>query len=720
MGWFDEQIKQRKLKDNEVFSDSFGHIANAVLDRRLENEYEDITNTKGAMGDILKFYGCKMSDVPEEVKDPSEQLEYVCRPHGIMHRQVKLTENWFKDAYGPMLGFFKEDGKAVALIPGNVSGYHFNVDDKEYQISKKNADLFDDDAICFYKPLPLKKLTPFDLIVYAFKTRTPSDLFFILLAMGITTLLGLLIPKISYFLTKNVVEEKSVSLLISTLIFYLCLQIGTSLFSNVRSMINERINSKMNISVQAATMMRVLSLPANFFTKYSSGELNQRVSYVSSLTDILMNTIFNTGLSSIFSLAYVGSIFEFAPTLVVPALIIIAATSACSLISTFVMMKISLERMEISSKVSGMSYSMITGIQKIKLSGAEKRAFARWGNLYAKETKVTYRNVYTSVISTAISLIGNIVMYYVAVKSNIDVAGYYAFNTAYGMVSGAFMSLANIITTFANIKPTLEMAKPILDAVPEINEGKEVITRIQGGIELNGISFKYTENQPYVLDDLSLKINPGQYVAIVGKTGCGKSTLIRLLLGFETPQKGSIFYDGKDINTIDLKSLRKKIGVVMQNGKLFQGDIFSNITISAPRLTMDDAWEAAEIAGIADDIRRMPMGMNTLLSEGSGGISGGQRQRIMIARAVAPKPRILIFDEATSALDNITQKKVSEALDSLKCTRIVIAHRLSTIKHCDRILYLEDGNIKEDGTYDELIALNGKFADLVERQRLDN
>ncbi len=157
----------------------------------------------------------------------------------------------------------------------------------------------------------------------------------------------------------------------------------------------------------------------------------------------------------------------------------------------------------------------------------------------------------------------------------------------------------------------------------------------------------------------------------------------------------------------------------MQNGSLFQGDIFSNIVISAPWLTLADAWEAAELAGIADDIRKMPMGMNTVISEGSGGVSGGQRQRLMIARAIAPKPKILMFDEATSALDNITQKQVSDALANLKCTRIVIAHRLSTIKQCDRIIYLEKGRIAEDGTYDQLIAQNGKFAQLVARQRLD-
>jgi len=380
--------------------------------------------------------------------------------------------------------------------------------------------------------------------------------------------------------------------------------------------------------------------------------------------------------------------------------------------------------MELSSKESGMSYALISGVQKIKLSGAEKRAFARWGNLFAEDARLSYDPPMflkiNGVISSAISLVGTLVMYYFSISSGVSVADYYAFNTAYGMVSGAFMSLAGIALTVAQIKPITDMVKPILEAVPEISEGKQVITRLSGGIELNNVSFRYNENMPLVVDDMSLKIRPGQYVAIVGTTGCGKSTLMRLMLGFETPQKGAVYFDGKDISGVDLKSLRRNIGVVMQNGKLFSGDIFSNITISAPWLTMDEAWRAAELSGIADDIRRMPMGMHTIISEGSGGVSGGQRQRLMIARAIAPKPKVLMFDEATSALDNLTQKTVSESLDGLKCTRIVIAHRLSTIKQCDRIIVLDKGKIIEDGTYNELIENGGFFAELVARQRLDD
>lgn len=224
---------------------------------------------------------------------------------------------------------------------------------------------------------------------------------------------------------------------------------------------------------------------------------------------------------------------------------------------------------------------------------------------------------------------------------------------------------------------------------------------------------------PNVIDDLTLKIRPGQYVAIVGRTGCAKSTLVRLLLSFEKPQKGAIYYDGRDMQSLDPKSLRHNIGTVMQNGKLLQGSLFENISISAPELTPDEAWEAAELAGIADDIREMPMGMQTMISEGSGGISGGQKQRLMIARAIASKPKILILDEVTSALDNITQKKIADSLDTLKCTRIVIAHRLSTIRHCDRIIVLDGGRIVEDGTYKQLIRQGGFFAEPVERQRVD-
>ena len=727
MGWFDEQIRDRKHNDDEAFAEAFANMASAVTGRKIEASLNnDRAVTKDAIDEILRYYHVKSREVPDEIGDVNEQLEYLMHPFGIMRRTVTLEKGWYRDAVGAMLGVLRESGRVVALIPTGISGYsYFDYDTgKRKKINHKNQQLFEAEAIAFYKPFPLKKISLPSLASYIVRTLSASDFVMIALATLALSLIGMFSPMISKLLFDRVLTSGSVRLLIAITVFSVCVSISTLLISAVKNMITARIETKLNISVDAATMMRIMSLPADFFKQYSAGELSNRASQVGVLCKMLASTVLSAGLTSIFSLIYISQIFVYAPALVVPALIIILVTVVFSVVSSLVQMKLSIRRMELSSKEDGMTYALITGIQKIKLAGAEKRAFARWGNLYAENARLAYSPPMfirlNSVISLAISLAGTIIMYVMAVKSGISVADYYAFDTAYGMVSGAFASLAGIALTVAQIKPILNMVKPFFDAVPEVSDGKQVITRLSGGIELSNVSFRYSENMPLVVDDMSLKIRPGQYVAIVGKTGCGKSTLMRLLLGFEHPQKGAIYYDGRDLERIDLRSLRRRIGAVMQNGKLFQGDIYSNIVISAPWLSQDEAWEAAELAGIADDIRAMPMGMNTMISEGSGGISGGQRQRLMIARAIAPKPRILMFDEATSALDNITQKKISEALASLKCTRIVIAHRLSTIKQCDRIIVLDNGKIIEDGKYDELIEKNGFFAELVARQRLDS
>ena len=726
MGWFDKQIKQRKISDDASFSASFDNITASVLGKKNSSALNDSRIiTKNAIDAILKYYHVPSREIKEDIEDFNEQLEYLLRPYGIARRTVTLEEGWYKDAIGAMLSVRKDDNTVVALIPNNFSGYvYYDVkSDKYLKVNKKNEDLFSSEAIAFYKPFPLKALSIKDLVKYIFETLNISDYLIIVVMTLVLSLLGMLLPKVNNILFSSVVSSGSLRLLLGIGIFMICLSICNLLLSSYKSLISARINTKLAISIEASIMLRLISLPADFFKKYSSGELQTRASDISTLCDMLVSLVLNTTLSSLFSFVYIYQIFVYAPGLVIPALTITFMTIILFVITSLMQMKISIRQMELAGKEQGMNYALISGIQKIKLAGAEKRAFARWANLYAQKIAYTYNPPtflkLNSVISSAISLFGTLVMYYMAVKTKVSVSEYYAFNTAYGMVSSAFMSLSSIALTFAKFKPILERVKPLLDTTPEISEGKQVLTRLSGNIELNNVSFRYNESMPNVIDNLSLKIKAGQYVAIVGKTGCGKSTLMRLLLGFEKADRGAIYYDNKDINSLDLKSLRRKIGSVMQNGKLFQGDIYSNITISAPWLSVDEAFEAADIAGIGEDIRRMPMGMFTMISEGSGGISGGQRQRLMIARAIAPKPKILMFDEATSDLDNITQKKVCEALDAMKCTRIVIAHRLSTIKQCDRIIVLDGGHIVEDGTYDELISKKGFFYELVERQRID-
>ncbi len=727
MSWFEEQLKLRKEQDEKYFSDSLFSIANSVMGKKLIDSWKDEDIAQSAVEEILNYYKCKPVDkkAVEKAVSVDDKIEVQLRPNGILRRNVTLEKGWHKNAMGTMLGTLKENGKAVALIPGKFSGYTFlnYKTGKREKINSRNATLFDEQAICFYKPLPLKKLDVSDLVRFSLQTLNTSDILLYVCMIGLVTALGLLGPLFTKWLFGSVLLSKNITALLSLACFMLCYTLSTLLLSMAKTLLQAKISVKQSVSVQAAVMGRIINLPVTFFRQYSSGELTQRASYVCQLCSIMLNSIGSIGLSSLFSLIYIGQIFSFAPSLALPSLFFILLSVSLSVVTTLILSKITRRQMEASSKTAGLTYSTITGIQKIKLAGAEKRMFARWANTYSKEADLLYNYPLfiklKETLSLAISLIGTLVLYTIAIKSNLSVQNYYAFTSSYALVSSAFASVTALTSTFGAIKPTLEMSKPLLEAEPEVSENKQVITGLKGTIELSNLYFRYTDDMPNVIDGLSLKIKAGEYVAIVGKTGCGKSTLIRLLLGFEKPQKGAVYFDNRDINTCDLRSLRKNIGTVMQDSKLFLGDIYSNITISAPQLSLDEAWEAAEIASVADDIRAFPMGMHTYISEGQGGISGGQRQRLMIARAVASKPKVLIFDEATSALDNITQKKVSQAIDSLHCTRIVIAHRLSTIQNADRILYLENGKIQEEGTYDELLKLNGAFANLVERQRIE-
>ncbi len=728
MNWFDDQLRSRREADDRDLTRAVEAIAGAIMGQHLREAYDRRETAGSAIDEVLRYYHCKPAsaeELPSDVRTLEEQMDYRLRPHGILHRTVKLEEGWQKDAIGAMLGTLKEDGRAVALIPGRFSGYYFLdfTTGKKTKVTRKNARLLDEEAVCFYRPLPMKELTVKDLLVFMAQQHSVSDVVLYFGCMLAATLLGMLGPMFTKHLFGDVLSGGNRTALMALASFMVCYALSRVLFSTFRSLVDGRISAKQNIAVQAAVMNRVLSLPASFFRGYSAGELSQRASYVQNLCSVLFDTIATTAFTSLFSLLYVAQIFAYTPALVAPSLVVAVVTFVISIVTTLLQTRISKEQMETSSKTGGMTYSMITGIQKIKLAGAEKRMFSRWARAYAKEAKLSYNPPLLlklgGTITLAVSLAGSLVMYFLSVKSGVTVSSYYAFTTAYAMVSGAFASLSSVAGAAANIKPILEMAKPILEAKPEYEEGKRNVDKLRGGIELSHISFRYPGMTENVIDDLSLKVKPGEYLAVVGATGCGKSTLLRLLLGFEKPQMGSIYYDRYDLSRVDLRSLRRKIGVVMQDAKLFTGDIFANITISAPDMNLEGAWEAAELAQVAEDIRKMPMGMNTLISEGQGGISGGQRQRLMIARALAPKPKILMFDEATSALDNITQKKVCEAIDALHCTRIVIAHRLSTIRRCDRIIVLDKGKIAEDGTYEELIAKNGTFAALVSRQRLD-
>lgn len=721
---FGDQINTRRENDQRVFDEAFANLVSILgIKVNTKEAEEKKAAARGAIEEILVSFGSKVPEVPDSITDLNSQLEYMLRPSGIMMRRVELNGEWWRDASGCMLGS-TTDGDVIAIMPSRMSGYEYKdrASGKTVKINKNSAVKINSDAFFFYRPFPLKKLSIVDLAIFMLKSISRADIYFVLGASLLVSLLGMFMPFMNKQIFDSVIPSGTKGDILPVASLLIGAAVGSTLFGITRSIIISRFRDKIDLSVQSAAMMRVFSLPATFFKDYSAGELSSRTMSIKTLCSMLSNAVMTTGLSALFSFVYIFQMGTYAPVLVVPGLLIIFMMLIFSIATTIIQLKISRKQMKISAKLSGIVYALFSGVQKIKLAGAEKRAFAKWAAEYKEEGRLTYSPPLflriNSAISMLITTLGSLIIYYFAAASQISPADYMAFNVAYGSVSGAILALGSIAMTVANIKPILEMVQPILETVPENSESKRIVTTLSGNIEVNNLTFRYDKDGPAILDGISFKIRSGEYVAIVGKTGCGKSTLMRLLLGFERPETGAVYYDGNDLDNLDFKSVRQCIGVALQNGKLFSGDIFSNIIITAPWKTLDDAWEAARIAGVDEDIKAMPMGMNTLISEGGGGISGGQRQRLLIARAIVSKPKILFFDEATSALDNITQKHVSESIEGLKCTRLCIAHRLSTIRHCDRIIVIDGGRIVEDGNYEELMANKSFFYELAKRQTI--
>ena len=725
--WMESQIETRARLDSELTERAYAELAASVTspDDAPRFVIDNIEQADGAAKACLAYIGIEAGKVPEGEQDIETRLDWLCRPTGTMRRNVRLDPGWYKQAFGAMLGRL-DTGEAIALLPRGVRGYYYldPSTGRKVKVNAQSAQRISQEAVLFYPPLPAKPLKIRDLTLFIFRVFDRNDYLLVFIAALAATLIGLATPWANQVAFGIVAPSGQAALILPIAALLLGVAVATALIGICRNLVMNRVSAKLDLTAEAATFARVLALPTSFFKQYSSGNLASRVASVTLLSQMISMAVLGSALTALLSLVYIFQIGIFAPALAIPALVIVLVQAAFTVIATRLTTRFERASMEANANLSGEVTALLGGIQKIKLAGAEDRAFAKWAHGYAAYARPTYnRPVIVRALPAIVALVGlfgTVVIYYLAGSTNVSVADFMAFNAAYGQINVAITSFANIAGQLAQIDPMLEMVAPILEEVPEIAEDKPSVESLNGSIEVSGISFRYGEHDPYVLNDLSFAIHPGEYVAIVGKSGSGKSTIVRLLMGFEQPERGSILYGPHDVRRVDARSLRQHIGVVMQDGRLFMGNIANNITISTPSAGLDEAWEAAEIAGIADDIRKMPMGMQTLVTEGTGGISGGQRQRIMIARAVCGKRRILIFDEATSALDNVTQKHVSDSLEKLNCTRIVVAHRLSTVKHCDRILVVDGGSIAEEGTYEELLAKKGIFAELVEKQRLDN
>lgn len=656
--------------------------------------------------------------------DRRPALEEIARASRLRCREVALRGDWYRRDGGPVLGFMAEDGRPVALIPLSPAVYllHDPLLGVRKKVDRETAAQIREWGFVFFRPFAPREIKLKDLLAFGLNSSWKRDWLAIIL-MGIGGgLLGTALPLATGIVFDSIIPSGERGALLQVALILGAGALAAMLFQLTRSLAAMRLEGKMEAALQAAVWDRLLSLPVPFFKQFTAGELAMRAMGISRIRQLLSGTTLNTVLSGIFSVFTLGLLFYYDARLAGRAALLVVIEVL--VIGWLGYRKVRLEGqvLEVANRISGLMLQLIGGISKFQVAGAENRAFSRWVLEFARQRQLAWRRETLAnalvTFNTVFPVLASMLIFSALTSgaSSLEAGEFVGFYSAFTAFVLSVVSLSEALLGANLVIPLYQRAKPILAALPEDDETKVTPRAVRGGIEVSHVSFRYREEGPLVLQDVSFRIEEGDYVALVGTSGCGKSTLFRILLGFEKPEMGSIYYDGQDLAKIDIRALRRQLGVVLQNGQLMTGDILSNIIGANPRLTFADAWEAAAMAGIKEEIEEMPMGMFTMISEGAGTISGGQKQRLMIARAIANKPKILFFDEATSALDNRTQALVSQSLEKLQATRVVIAHRLSTIINCTGILVMDRGRIVESGTYQELMAKEGVFAGLVKRQ----
>ncbi|AFY58608.1 NHLM bacteriocin system ABC transporter, ATP-binding protein [Rivularia sp. PCC 7116] len=670
----------------------------------------------------------------EDLNRVKEPIEAIARASRIRMRRVILTPNWWKKDAGPLIGYVGEEKRPVALLPASSGNY--DIFDpkicKRIPLEKfiENEEL-EPVAYMFYRSLPEKASKAIELIKFAVRGRL-KDLAVVIIAGVIGTLLGMLTPQATSIIIDKAIPDADRGLLVQISFGLLAASFGTAVFQLTQSFASLRLESSSDATTQAAVWDKLLTLRMSFFRAYSIGDLQSRVSAISQMRQYLSSSTLQTIFTSFFSLLNLALLFYYNSRLALVAIGVAVVSIIITSISGIITRRKLRPLEEIQGDISGLMVQLIGGVSKLRISGAENRAFAHWSKKYTKQLKLMLSSQLiedlVGLFNILIPTIASIIIF--ALSANLmfgantqnpqaspplTAGTFLAFNSAFGTFMGGVVGLSNTIISILEVIVLWGRAKPILIATSEIDLSKADPGKLTGTVELEHISFRYREDGPLILNDVNIKAAEGEFIAFVGPSGSGKSTIIRLLLGFDTPEVGTVYYDGQDLSGLDISAVRRQLGVVLQNGRISSASIFENISGGA-LITMDEAWEAARMAGFAEDIEGMPMGMHTVISEGGTNLSGGQRQRLLIARSLVLKPKILIFDEATSALDNRTQAIVSESLDQLQVTRIVIAHRLSTIRNADRIYVIEAGRVMQQGNFEQLSQQEGLFASLMARQ----
>jgi NHLM bacteriocin system ABC transporter ATP-binding protein len=710
--------------------EAFDRLSRIIL-RRFDYAETDASHA-GRLSSVCRIIGAEIrTPIAGSPRVNSGQQDFaalveIARMARLRLRRVLLRAEWWKLDAGPLVGWFGNEAVPVALIYEPKRGYVM-VDPQaklRRPVDRSVAAQISPEAAVFYPPLPSRPLKFRDLLQFSLRHARGNGLR-IALAVITIGLLSLVAPLVTKILISSIIPRSELDQLA-----FCALALGLTALSMASIQVMQglamlRMESTIDWRLQSAMIDRLLKLPTSIFRQYTAGELVDRSMGIDAARRALTGRALRGMISGLFCLFSIGLMlyYDFKLALIAVALTFARAIAIVS--TSLVRLHFENEHFNVQGRVSGFVLQLLAGVGKLRVAAATARALGIWSKQFALQKRYFVSSQIAGnglgAFETAFPIISTMIIFayasYADSKLVTDIGAFFAFFSAFGQSMGSIASWATGISESLIAIPPLVRLRPLITCAAEVADDRKSPGELSGAVELARVSFRYLSSGPPVLNNVSLKISPGEYVAIVGPSGSGKSSLFRLLLGFERPESGAVFYDGKSIETLDTSAVRRQLGVVLQNAKLASGNVYENIC-GGLRLPLEQAWQAARLAGLEEDIKAMPMGMLTQIAEGVSTLSGGQRQRIMIARAIARRPRVLLFDEATSSLDNRSQAIVSDALGDLNVTRIVIAHRLSTVQKADRIVVLVEGKIVQSGSFSELKAAPGVFASFAQRQML--
>jgi NHLM bacteriocin system ABC transporter ATP-binding protein len=722
-------VRRSELTSAQTF-ESFDRLSAIVVRRFSRVEVEtDLSDPLLAAcrlvveaGRVPFVAGPRPASARQEFADVIE----IARTTRLRVRRTLLRGEWWKQDVGPLLAWYGEERRPVALIRG-ARGRYAVIDSSagtRRPVDRSLAMGLAPDAVTFYPALPSHQLRFRDLLIFSFR-QASGNVGRIALAIIAMSLLSLVTPLITNVLVTSVIPRTELDQLAFCALALAVTAVGMASIQAMEGLAMLRLEGLIDWKLQAAMIDRLLRLPASLFREYTVGDFVDRSMGIDAARRILTGRVLRGMMAGLFCWVSVGLMLYYDLKLGLVAFLLTIVRALLIIATSAIRLYYETKHFNLQGKIGGFVLQLISGIGKLRVAAATARALAVWSRQFAiqKQYFVASQQIGNALGTFEVSFptVATLIIFATAVFAKsallVDIGGFFAFFAAFGQSMASVGAWAAGVSEALTAIPHLTRLRPLMSGVAEVSEDRKPPGELTGAVELSRLTFRYVPSGPPVLDNVTVRIAPGEYVAIVGPSGSGKSSLFRLLLGFERPEAGAVFLDGKAIDTLDIGAVRRQLGVVLQSGRLATGSLYENIC-GGVQLPLEQAWEAARLAGLDADIERMPMGMHTVVAEGVNTLSGGQRQRVMIARAIARRPRVLLFDEATSSLDNRSQAIVSASLGNLNVTRIVIAHRLSTVRQADRIIVLVDGKVVQTGSYVELSNTPGTFASFAQRQLL--